>query len=343
MVPIARVLAAGAAIAAGCAAAQAADDAIPPPAALVEIFRRPAEARPDPGRTPSPAEALGRRLFAEKRLSADGNTACATCHDPGRGFTDGRRRARGIGGIALQRNTPTLWNVGFGKSWFWDGRAASLEAQARVPIEHPEEMASTLADAVSRIAADAGYRAAFASAFPARPEVDADNMIAAVVAYERSLVSPPTRFDRWIDGDATALGPREVAGFRLFAGKGRCIACHGGWRFTDDRFHDTGLRSADPGRGALPGAAAAPHTFKTPSLRELAATAPYMHDGSLASLDAVVAHYAGKRLQRASLADELRRAIALSPRERRDLVAFLLTLSSEGNGGARRSATSRAR
>src|SRR5262249_199752 len=148
-------------------------------------------------------------------------------------------------------------------------------------------------------------------------------------AYVRSLVSPPTRFDAWIEGDAGALRGAEIRGFRLFTGKAGCVLCHAGWRFTDDRFHDIGLRGKDPGRSVVPGGTPGLRAFKPPSLRELAHTAPYMHDGSLPTLAAVVAHYAGGFVARPGLAPNINRTLRLSAQEKADLVAFLLTLSTK--------------
>lgn len=307
--------------------------------ALKLVFRRPDGAPPGSvsGSSGAARVGLGRRLFFDPRLSVDGTMSCATCHAPGRGFGDGRALARGRDGTTLQRNTPALWNLAWATRLFWDGRSATLEEQARVPLEHPNELALGVEGAVARLATLPAYRAAFARAFPQSTDtaspaptfpVTGDRLLAAIAAYERTLVSPRTRFDRWIDGDAGALTAVEIEGFRLFAGKARCLACHGGWRFTDERFHDIGLRSPDPGRGALPGLAGETRRFKTPSLRELARSAPYMHDGSLPDLDAVVSHYAGALDRRASLADELKRDTALTTAERARLVAFLRTLSS---------------
>ncbi len=303
-----------------------------PVSALTSIFRRPVGSPPHPADNVPSAEkvALGKRLFFEKRLSADNTISCATCHDPKRGFSDGRRTARGITRIARPRNTPTLWNLAWAKSFYWDGRKATLEEQARVPIEHADEMGLSLADAAKRLAADANYARAFAAAFPDQPAAAGETIVKAIAAYERTLVSPLTRFDRWIAGEERALAPREVAGFRLFTGKARCLACHGGWRLTDDRFHDVGLPSTDRGRADVAGVAAEPHSFKTPSLRGLALTAPYMHDGSLPTLAAVLDHYANRLLQRPSLAPELKRGIELSKAERSALLAFLGTLSHVG-------------
>ncbi len=311
--------------------ASAEPDRAPPLSVLKQIFRRPAGAAPFPvGNPPTPEKiALGQRLFREKRLSADGSIACASCHNSRHGYSDGRRQSRGITRVDRSRHTPKLWNLAWAKSLYWDGRAPTLEAQARVPIEHPDEMGLALDVAAARLSGVAGYRAAFAAAFPAYPEITGDNLTNAIAAFVRTLVSPPTRFDRWIDVDERALSVQEVEGFRIFSGKGRCLGCHGGWRFTDERFYDVGLASSDPGRGGLTGASAEPHSFKTAGLRELRWSAPYMHDGSKPTLDAVVRHYGGQLEKRPSLAAELKRGIALTPAERRDLVAFLLTLSSD--------------
>jgi cytochrome c peroxidase len=172
--------------------------------------------------------------------------------------------------------------------------------------------------------------------------VSQEAVVAALAAYLRSLISPPSRFDAWIGGDAAALGPAQVRGFRLFTGKAGCVLCHVGWRFTDDRFHDIGLPGNDPGRGAVPGGTPGLSAFKTPSLREIARTAPYMHDGSLPTLAAVVTHYSGGFLRRPGLAPNLNRELRLSAREKADLIAFLRTLSSEAAAtGAKRRAAPR--
>jgi cytochrome c peroxidase len=289
---------------------------------LKRLFKRPS---PPPIGLDVEHVALGERLFGEKMLSRDRTMSCASCHIPKLGFTDGRRTARGSDGKDLPRNTPALWNLSGARSFYWDGRAATLEAQIVDAIGREGEMAGTIDDGVRRLSGDPVYVAAFRRAFPGAG-LSADNLVRAIAAYERSLASPDTRFDRWVAGDPGALGKRELAGLRIFTGKGRCLACHGGWRFTDDLFHDVGLPSADTGRSAIGGGTG--RDFKTPSLREAARTAPYMHDGSLKSLDDVVAHYAGKLQRRGSLAPELKRGIALSRAERRDLVAFLTTLSS---------------
>jgi cytochrome c peroxidase len=305
-----------------------ADDAAAPWRAL---FRRPPGPPPAPPDNPSTPErvALGARLFADPRLSGNGQRACASCHRPELAFTDGRQRAQGLSGAPLRRNTPTLWNLAWSTRYFWDGRAPSLEAQVRMPIEAADEMGGDWPAILARLEADVGLAQQFRAAFGDEPPISQETVAKALAAYVRSLVSPATRFDAWIAGDAAALSAAEARGFRLFTGKAQCVLCHVGWRFADDRFHDVGLPSRDPGRGAVPGGTPGLRAFKTPSLRELTRTAPYMHDGSLPSLARVVAHYAGGFVARPGLAPNVNRALRLSPQERADLVAFIKTLSSE--------------
>jgi cytochrome c peroxidase len=292
-------------------------------------FARPAGV-PFPAGNPFTPEklALGQRLFHEPALSRSGTIACATCHDPARGFADGRMRGRGEPGTPLARHTPTLWNLAWAPALFWDGHAGSLEEQARGPIENPLEMAQPLALGVQRLAGRDSYRQAFAAAFPAAPVVDEANVLAALATYERTLLAPLSRFDRWIAGEKDALGPAETRGFLLFNGKAGCAACHTGWAFTDHAFHDIGLSGEDPGRGKAIGLLAADHAFKTPTLRELGRTAPYMHDGRFATLGEVLDHYAGGMVERPTLSPDLQ-PMALSPEERADILAFLGTLTSE--------------
>jgi cytochrome c peroxidase len=298
-------------------------------AALKGKFRRPA-AIPFPSSNPysEAKRALGDTLFHDKSLSADGTFACATCHDIGKGLSDGRVTAVGVPGRALARHTPKLWNLAWGSHVFWDGRARSLEDQVAGPIIAPDEMAQPIAPLVARLAANPAYARAFAQAFPENPRVTEENLKKAIATFERTLVSPPTRFDRWVAGDAV-LSSREIDGFRLFAGKAGCANCHSGWAFTDYAFHDIGLPSEDRGRGAVLRLPAADHAFKTPTLRETGRAAPYMHDGSLATLPDVVRHYVTGIVERTTLSADLRRGLTLSEDERGSLVAFLGTLTSE--------------
>jgi cytochrome c peroxidase len=301
-----------------------------PIAALKAKFARPVFVPRPADNPPSPARvALGKRLFEDKELSSTGTVACASCHDPKLSFSDGEPRGKGITGKRLVRHTPSLWNVAFSPLLFWDGRAASLEGQVRFPVEHPDEMGDTLDNAVHRFVRHESYERDFATAFPDDPKISARNIARALASYERTLISPPTRFDRWVAGDAGALSPAEINGLKVFAGKGRCISCHRGFAFTDHNFYDIGLPGTDTGRGKEIHLRAADYAFKTPTLRELAWTAPYMHDGSRATLEDVITHYEQGGMQRATRSRDLPRNLKLTEQERADLIAFLETLSSE--------------
>jgi cytochrome c peroxidase len=297
---------------------------------LRRIFARPTYV-PAPADNPAtpPKLALGRRLFEEKRLSVTGTIACVSCHDPKLAFTDGESTGRGVSGRPLARHTPSLWNVAWSPLLMWDGRASTLEEQIRLPLTHPDEMGATFEHAVERLSADLDYVRAFAEAFPASPRISAEGIAKSLAVFERSLVSPPTRFDQWLAGDASALSPSEANGFAIFTGRGRCINCHTGFAFTDHGFYDIGLPTEDQGRGPIVGLPTADHAFKTPSLRELAWTAPYMHDGSIGTLDDIIRIYEMGGVERTTRSHDLPQNLRLTDDERNDLIAFLLSLSSD--------------
>jgi len=301
-------------------------------ATVKAMFRRPAA-------VPFPADnafseqkrALGEALFHGERLSVDESLACASCHERGKGFADGKVQGRGVPGRPLKRHTPTLWNLAWASAVFWDGRARNLEEQVAGPVESPDEMAQPLPKVIERLKRDPEMARAFAAAFPGTPAIDAKNFAKAIATYERTFVSPPTRFDHWIDGDEQAFSADEISGFRLFTGKAGCMNCHSGFAFTDYAFHDIGLPDDDRGRGAVLRLAAVEHAFKTPGLREITRSAPYMHNGSLATLTDVIRHYVSGIIQRPSLSKDLRRGLTLTDAEIRDLIAFLGTLTSESD------------
>jgi cytochrome c peroxidase len=296
-----------------------------------KLFARPAGVPHPADNPPTPAKiALGERLFNEPRLSTNGKVACATCHNPALGFADGTPLSRtGATGVALRRHTPALWNLAWAPRLFWDGRAEGLEEQARFPMSHPDEMASSPEGAATWLASDRSYRPAFEAAFPGEANITGEHVLKAIAAYVRTVVSPPTRFDRWVAGDEKALTAGERRGLVVFSGKGQCINCHTGFAFTDHAFHDIGLPGGDLGRGPIAALPAANHAFKTPGLRELVWTAPYMHDGSLATLEDVIRHYESGGVVRPTRSQDMPGPIALTDTERVDLVAFLETLSSE--------------
>lgn len=310
------------------------------------FFARPAGPPPAPADNPStPAKiALGKLLFESTDLSADGTRSCRSCHEPERAFSDGRPRALARDGGELERNAPMLMNLAWAPSLMWDGRADSLEHQAAMPIENPRELAGAWPDIVRRIKLKPEVDVAFHVAFSERPAAQPVTVTRALAAYVRSLVSPPSRFDRWVAGDDAALSQTELSGFAVFVGKAGCVACHAGWRFTDDKFHDIGLphdtTRPDPGHGAIAGGVPGLAAFKTPSLRELPRTAPYMHDGSKPTLAAVVDHYAGTAagpgtaathaglVARPSLDSSVVRGLVLGADEKAALIAFLGAISA---------------
>lgn len=279
---------------------------------------------------------LGRKLFFDPALSADGTVSCASCHDPAHGFASVSPRAVGIKGKVGPRNAPSLLNVAFGDSFFWDGRAATLEAQALEPIVNPLEMGSQLSDVVARLAADEHYPAAFQAAYG--EPVTAQNIGRALAAFQRVLLSGGSRVDRFQEGDLTALNESERIGLWLFESRAQCWRCHRGQRYTDGKFRNTGVASLqaepDAGRMSFTRDEADRHRFKTPGLRGVSRTAPYMHDGSLATLRDVVDYYNRGGGEAPGL-DPALRPLKLSEAEIDHLVDFLNALDGEefGNDG----------
>jgi cytochrome c peroxidase len=271
---------------------------------------------------------LGRRLFFDPILSADRTVACASCHQPEHGFASPVRRAVGVGGKEGLRNTPSLLNRAYGKAFFWDGREATLEAQALHPINSPLEMGSSTDEAVKRLKADKDYPGQFQAAFA--DGVSARNLARALASFERVLLSGGTRLDRFRAGDVQALTSSERHGLWLFESRSGCWRCHSGANFTDEAFHNTGVswgqKPEDLGRYALTKQDADRGRFKTPTLRGLLATAPYMHDGSLARLEDVVAFYNRGGNKNPHL-DPAIAPLGLSKDDEKDLVAFLKVLS----------------
>ncbi len=295
-------------------------------------FRRPAAIPyPEDNAHTADRELLGRSLFFDPRLSGSGWISCATCHNPGFSWGDGLPLAIGDRMQTLARRTPTILNLAWAPALFWDGRAESLEEQALKPIAAPGEMNLKLQDMVLRLQAIDGYRDLFARAYPGAaisPEVVAK----AIATFERTIVSGLSPLDRWVAGEEGALSPAAERGFVLFNDKARCSTCHTGWRFTDDGFYDIGVADGavgDVGRGAvLPRIPLARFAFKTPTLRNIAARAPYLHNGSSPTLEDVIELYdRGGLAARSSLSPEIR-PLGLTRLEKQDLVAFLRTLTS---------------
>ena len=311
--------------------------------------------------------ALGQKLFFERRLSADGAVACATCHDPARAFTDGRPVSIGIDGRVGQRNAPTVLNALYNKTQFWDGRVDTLELQAALPITNPFEMGSaSIGDAVSRIASDKDYQTQFIQAFGR--DVNEKDMISAIAAYERTLVSFDSPFDHFIAGDANAVSDSAQRGWKLFNAKARCHLCHAltdnqpdATLLMDNDFHNIGIgilrhrvgplaqqAERELAQGYLPAIDTAAITseksvlgrflvtrkqsdiasFKTPGLRNVLVTGPYFHDGSMETLWDVMDHYnKGDGITNPWL-DKDMQPLALTEAEIDDVVAFLAALTS---------------
>lgn len=273
-------------------------------------------------------EDLGKILFFDPRMSASGTQSCATCHNPSFGWEDGMAVGTGHGHKKLERASPTILNLAWDELFMWDGRFGSLEEQVLGPIEAGVEMNMPMDLLLELLARIDGYKPLFAAAFPENPEVTPDNIAKAVAVFERTIVSGEAPFDRWINGDETAISEAAKRGFDLFNGKANCVACHAEWNFSDNSFHDIGLASEDIGRGkVLPNVAPMQHAFKTVGLRNIANRAPYMHDGSLKTLLDVVNHYNDGFVQRDSLSSEIS-ALGLSDNEKQDLVTFMETLTS---------------
>ncbi len=278
---------------------------------------------------------LGRRLFSDPQLSGDRSVSCATCHVPTRAFADGRRRSVGAHGTVTRRSTPTLYNVAYQSKWLWDGRASTLEEQVMIALQNPEEMGMTH-DLVGQHLRS--YNSEFLSLFGQAPSME--TVAKAIAAYEKTLSAANSPVDRYLYcAETNALSALEKEGLELFSGPANCIRCHwffhetvhpfGGRMalFTDGRFHNIGAGEfEDAGRGAITGRAEDWGAFKTPTLRNISLTAPYMHDGSLATLREVVEFY--NRGSVMNSADPSIRPLRLTSSEIDALVAFLNALTS---------------
>jgi cytochrome c peroxidase len=292
-------------------------------------YARPSDI-PSPEHNPTTAEKvkLGKMLFFDPRLSGSGAISCATCHNPSLGWQDGLPTAVGDKGGILGRHTPTILNAAWMEPLFWDGRANTLEEQALGPIMAQAEMAGSPKKVLETLNNVQFYREEMARVFPHEP-LSLETAAKAIAAYERTVVSGEAPFDRWIKGNDTAISDSAKRGFVLFNTKGNCAVCHAGWRFADDGFHDIGLPGNDMGRAAvLPGIVQLERAFKTPTLRNIAERGPYMHDGSIATLEGVVDHYDESFVRRPSLDAEMK-SLKLTDQEKADIVAFMKTLSSD--------------
>jgi len=308
------------AAASAIAVATAASAADPP---KVPLGLKPVPVPADNPLTPEKIE-LGKQLFFDPRLSCDDTTSCATCHDPKKGWSNSLNFATGVRGQVGGRSAPTVINAAYSELQFWDGRAERLEGQALGPIQNPIEMDHKLDECVRKLNAIPGYREQFRKIF--NSDVTPENIAKAIASFERTVLSGNAPYDRFKAGDKSALSEAAQRGMKVFFGKGHCSACHTGPNFTDDAFHNVGVNinaaKPDLGRFEVTKVSGDKGSFKTPTLREIARTAPYMHDGSMATLEEVVEHYDKGGTANPQLDEEIF-PLKLTTQEKADLVTFM--------------------
>ncbi|MFN4259189.1 MAG: cytochrome-c peroxidase [Gemmataceae bacterium] len=313
-------------------AAGPADEPPKPPLGLPPVFWP-----EDNPYTPDKAE-LGRLLYFDKRLSSDGTISCASCHEPDKAFTDGMAVSTGIGGQKGDRSAPTVINRAYSTLQFWDGRASSLEDQAKGPIANPIEMTNEKTEeaahrtCVERLKMVPGYVKRFEDVFGTK-DFTIDHVAQAIATFERTVLSGNAPFDRYKAGDKEAMTAAQIRGMDVFFKKAACDACHIGFNFTDGSFANIGIGMDKPnpdwGRYLVTKREFEKGAFKTPTLREIEHTAPYMHDGSMKTLEEVVEHYNKGGIKNPHL-DQRMKPLNLTDQEKKDLVEFLKALSGEG-------------
>ena len=271
---------------------------------------------------------LGQQLYFDTRLSADNTISCATCHDPKTGWANHHPTDTGIGGQVGGRNSGTIIDAAYMKYQFWDGRAPSLEEQALGPIHNPIEMGETLENVVRKLNAIPGYKAQFENVFGT--DVTTDGIAKAIASLERTIISGSSPYDRYIAGDRKAMSRSAIRGMRIFNGKGHCVTCHSGPTFSDQSFHNLGVGMNKPnpdiGRAKITNDPADWGRFKTPGLRNVALTDPYLHDGSEETLMDVVELYSRGGVPNRNL-DPLILRLSLTRQEKQDQVAFMEALT----------------
>src|SRR4051794_24291513 len=273
--------------------------------------------------------ALGEMLFFDPLLSGSRTRSCATCHNPSLSWADGLPRATGEKQLSMALRSPSLIDVAFGEVLGWDGKLGDLESVAFGPIANPANMNLTEPELIGRLSAIPGYVDAFTRAFGGGQAVTRGKIELALATFQRTITAGEAPFDRWTGGEETAINAAAKRGFQLFNGKAHCSSCHSGPSFTDGSFHDIGTAEKDDiGRGRLfPTSEKLRYAFKTPTLRDVVRRAPYMHNGSVATLEEVITLYERGGIDRPSRS-ELIKPFSLAPAERADLLAFLQTLTS---------------
>jgi cytochrome c peroxidase len=294
-------------------------------------YLRPAEVPVPANNAMTPARIeLGRALFFDPRLSDSNWISCATCHHPGLGWSDGLPTGVGHNMQILSRATPTILNSAYNQFQFWDGRARTLEEQALGPIQAAGEMNQNISGLIAELRNISGYKAMFEAAYPGEG-ISKETIGKAIASFERTVVSSESPFDRWIKGDEKAISEAAKRGFELFEGKARCSICHSGFNFSDNGFHNIGITQKgepDLGRYALRKVRVLRGAFKTPTLRDVALTAPYMHNGVYATLEEVVEHYDRGGDVKKDLSANIM-PLHLSSQEKEDLVAFMKSLTGD--------------
>jgi cytochrome c peroxidase len=291
-----------------------------------------------PRHAPAPADnmptaarvKLGNALFFDPRMSGSNWISCATCHNPSLGWSDGLTTGIGHDMKRLKRATPTILNAAFNPIQMWDGRKATLEDQALGPIQADVEMNQDLPELIKKLSSIPGYRPLFDAAYPGEG-INGATISKAIASYERTVLSTESPFDLWRKGEEKAVSASAKRGFRLFTGKAGCSTCHESYNFTDNGFHNIGLKSPggdDAGRFAQKPVAAMRGAFKTPTLRDIALTAPYMHNGIYATLEEVVEHYDRGGDVKENLSGEIK-PLDLAPQEKADLVEFMKALTGK--------------
>lgn len=288
--------------------------------------------RPSPFDNALTAEkiSLGRRLFFDRRLSNSGKLSCAGCHDPSRSFSSAAKGVSEVDAALVRRDIPAIFNRAWGESFFWDGRVTTLEEQVIQPILNPRELGMT-PDRVLALVRSADYRSRFVEAFGVEPQLP--HVARALATYVRTIVSGDSPYDRFVAGASSALSEEARRGLVLFNSKGGCTGCHRGPNFTDEQFHNTGVAwrtgtLTDEGRARVTHRDEDRGAFKTPTLRQVALTAPYMHDGSFQTLEDVIDHYDSGGVRAPGL-DPRIHALKLQGAEKRDLAAFLRALTGK--------------
>lgn len=294
------------------------------------IYLRP-DAIPQPANNRITAERveLGKMLFFDPRLSGSNWISCGLCHNPALGWSDGLKTAIGHGMKILERSTPTILNTAYQRLQFWDGRERTLEKQALGPIASMGEMNQNLDELVDELKAVPGYVKLFNEAYP-EDGISKSSIAKAIASFERTIVSQDSDFDLWLKGQKSNMTESAKRGFQLFQGKARCVMCHNGFNFADDGFHNIGLpNNKDEGRYKIKPVKVLKGAFKTPTLRNVALTAPYMHNGEFETLKEVIDHYNSGGKRNMGNLDPNMQKLHLSKKEKADLLAFLLSLTSE--------------